>query len=153
MGIFGVFNRKKKVEKPQVEPVVEKHEPTFDEKFAEFKAKMTMYGTEVPFYFGDGSVEFIANDVRFKPEEDVYLYTDGGKVYHTVGYCYALWDSKYRENFKGWDVISFDETQSRGLKKCSYCEEEERKRRELLKRSKYEHDKSLDDPLYTGEDD
>ena len=61
--------------------------------------------------------------VSMKLDDDTKCLVCGGKSYHTCLSCFKNWTVEMRKHFNGWTVISLDEAEQRGLKKCGFCDE------------------------------
>lgn len=88
---------------------------------AELKESIETFNT-VEIVFPDGHIErrhtFTTID-----EDEGCLITDGGRTYHTDVGCFYNWSDEYQEKFTGWRLISIDDAECRGLRKCKFCAE------------------------------
>lgn len=69
----------------------------------------------------DGNIHQLATNLCLK--DDSICLVCGGNTYHTHLNCFKNWTVDMRKNFKGWKIISIKEAKKQGLKKCSFCEE------------------------------
>lgn len=70
----------------------------------------------------NGKIEKVPDNVILDTDSYV-LVCDGGNTYHKCTGCFKKWSSIYREDFKGWKLISLEEAKQQGLTLCNFCEE------------------------------
>ena len=49
------------------------------------------------------------------------LVTDGGRAYHSKVACFKNWSTEYRDSFTKWHLITLEEAENRGLRRCGFC--------------------------------
>lgn len=69
----------------------------------------------------NGNTHELAANMCLK--DDTICLVCGGNTYHTHLNCFKNWTVDMRKNFKGWKIISIKEAKKQGLKKCSFCDE------------------------------
>lgn len=70
----------------------------------------------------NGKVEQVSDSLVLDMN-DYVLVCDGGKTYHKCTGCFKKWSSAYQENFKGWQLIPFEEAKQQGLTLCNFCKD------------------------------
>lgn len=65
-------------------------------------------------------------DVSMQIDDELKCLFCGGKTYHTHLSCFRNWTVEMRKNFKGWQIITLEEAKKSNLKKCSFCDEDDK---------------------------
>ena len=110
---------------------LEKERVEAEKKAEEERQKMFTGLGETPVEMADGTIEKIRNYCKLTDGEDC-LVVDGGRTYHTHVGCFMNWKPEQRETFTGWKMITVEEATSRGMRKCSFCEEADNRPEETI---------------------
>ena len=53
--------------------------------------------------------------------DNACLITENSRTYHNKVGCFKKWSDEYRDTFTNWQIISHEDAEKRGLRRCSFC--------------------------------
>lgn len=72
----------------------------------------------VDIVFPDGHIE--QHRVHEKVDT-ACLITENGRTYHNKVGCFKNWSAEYRDTFTKWQIITLEDAEKRGLRRCRFC--------------------------------
>lgn len=73
---------------------------------------------EIVFSDGHSEMRSILETINL---DEGCLITDGGRTYHNKVSCFRRWSEEYRETFTKWRLISLEDAEKMGLRRCNFC--------------------------------